>query len=57
MPELPDLWDEDMVNEWLRKEIEEALLELIMREPVRYDEAGKQRVAEVIAGVYNPYGD
>ena len=57
MPELPDLWDEDMVNEGLRKEIEEALLELIMREPVRYDEAGKQRAAEVIAGVYNPYGD
>ena len=48
---------EDMVNEWLRKEIEEALFELIMREPVRYNEAGKQRAAEVIAGVYNPYGD
>ena len=57
MPELPDLWDEDMVNEWLQKEIQEALLELLSREPVRYDEAGKRRVAETVARVYNPYDD
>ena len=57
MPELPDLWDEDMVNEWLQTEIQEALLELLSREPVRYDEAGKQRVAETVARVYNPYDD
>ena len=57
MPELPDLWDEDMVNEWLQKEIQEALLELLSREPVRYDEVGKRRVAETVARVYNPYDD
>lgn len=58
MTELPDLWDDDAVVEWLSKEIEAELLRLLVTQapyPLRYDATGRRLVLGTIAGVLDPY--
>ena len=58
MTNLPDLWDEDAVVEWLNREMEESFMKLLVEQGgTRNDHEGRQTIEWAVTDVLNPYHD